>query len=215
MWKIPVIFVIFIHMSVGLLNFVTETQQQQKQQQLGKIIHTTTTLSHPRHGLVATSSGELVFFAGGNSSTGASDRVDIYNVTSGSWATTLSLFLVMNLQPLPHKILSSLLEVGMGISTTFLNQVDIYNTLNGSWFAANLTQPRNGLAATSVGNLVLFGGGWNSTYPSSVVDVFSVTSNTWTTATLSVGRFILAATPLKKYCILWRRTGWIKLFECD
>jgi hypothetical protein len=75
--------VVFLHMSVGLLNFVTETQQQQ-----GNIIHTTATLSQARWKLAATSSGELVFFAGGRNSTGPSDRVDIYDVTSGSWTTT-------------------------------------------------------------------------------------------------------------------------------
>jgi hypothetical protein len=98
---------VILHLSVGLLNCgKTETQQQQ-----GNIIHTTTTLSEARAGLAATSSGELVFFAGGHSSTGPTDRVDIYNVTSGNWTTaTLSLFLVLNLQPLPHKILSSLVE---------------------------------------------------------------------------------------------------------
>jgi hypothetical protein len=64
----------FLNMLVGLLNFVkTETQQQQ-----GNITHTTTTLSQARCCLAATSSGELVFFAGGLNSTGQpSDRVDI------------------------------------------------------------------------------------------------------------------------------------------
>jgi hypothetical protein len=53
---------------------------------------TTTTLSQARYVLAATSSGELVFFAGGYNSTGPSNRVDIYNVTSGSWTTsTLSI----------------------------------------------------------------------------------------------------------------------------
>jgi hypothetical protein len=87
---------------------VGETQQQ------GNIIHTTTTVSQARCCLAATSSGELVFFVGGNNSTGQpSDRVDIYNVTSGNWKQPLSLFLVLDLQPFPHKILSSLVEVGM------------------------------------------------------------------------------------------------------
>jgi hypothetical protein len=85
---ICVIFMIFVH--VNLLNFVRESQQQQ-----GNIIHTTTTLSQARFCLAATSSGELVFFAGGRNSTGqASNQVDIYNVTSESWtiATLYSSF---------------------------------------------------------------------------------------------------------------------------
>jgi hypothetical protein len=55
------------------------------QQQEGNITHTTTTLSQARFRFASTSSGELVFFAGGNNSTGASDQVDIYNVTSENW----------------------------------------------------------------------------------------------------------------------------------
>jgi hypothetical protein len=56
------------------------------------IIHTTTTLSQARYRLAATSSDEFVFFAGGWTETGTSDRVDIYNVTSGNWTTsTLSI----------------------------------------------------------------------------------------------------------------------------
>jgi hypothetical protein len=88
MWVTWTVFVMFLQMSVGLLNFVTETQQQQ-----GNITHTTTTLSQARYALAATSSGELVFFGGGYDSTGQpSDRVDIHNVTSGSWTTsTLSI----------------------------------------------------------------------------------------------------------------------------
>jgi hypothetical protein len=61
--SLSLIVVMFLHLSVGLLNFVTETQQQQK----GNITHTTTTtLSQARYLLVSTSSGELVFVGGRN-----------------------------------------------------------------------------------------------------------------------------------------------------
>jgi hypothetical protein len=53
-----------LHLSVGLLNFVTETQQQQ-----ANITHIITTLNEARERLAATSSGELVFFGGGYNST--------------------------------------------------------------------------------------------------------------------------------------------------
>jgi hypothetical protein len=92
MWMICVILVVFLHVLIGLLNFVTETQQQQQQQQQqGNIIHATTTLSQIRSNLASTSSGKLVFFGGGRVCDDypcESDRVDIYNVTSGSWTTT-------------------------------------------------------------------------------------------------------------------------------
>jgi hypothetical protein len=173
--------VVFLYVSVGLLNFVkTETHQQQER----NITHTTTTLSQARYRLASTSSGELVFFAGGWTETGqASDRVDIYNVTSGSWTTST---LSVRRAELAATSSQNLVFFGGGSGPS--NRVDIYNTLNGNWSTATLSQPRSGLVATSVGNLVLFGGGGN------VVDVFHMTKNTWTNTTLSQPRSWLAAT---------------------
>jgi hypothetical protein len=48
--------------------------------------------------------------------------------------------------------------------------------------------------ATSVGNLALFAGGLANGGVSSVVDIYNVSSNTWTTASLSQARVYLAAT---------------------
>jgi hypothetical protein len=58
-----------------------------------------------------------------------------------------------------------------------------------------LSQPRAALAATSIGDLVLFGGDRNSSNGASkVVDVYNVSSNRWTTATLSQPGSRLTAT---------------------
>jgi hypothetical protein len=71
--------VMFLHMSVGLLNFVTEAQQR-------NITHTTTTLSEVRSRLISTSSNELVFFGDGYNSTGqASDRADMSLKSTWVW----------------------------------------------------------------------------------------------------------------------------------
>jgi hypothetical protein len=61
---------------------------------------------------------------------------------------------------------------------------------------ATLSEARFWLAATSSGDLVIFGGGLNTTSPytpSDRVDICNVTSGIWTTATLSVPRYQLAA----------------------
>jgi hypothetical protein len=60
---------------------------------------------------------------------------------------------------------------------------------------ATLSEARDWLAATSSGDLVLFGGGVNATpyTPSDRVDICNVTSRSWTTATLSIPRIELAA----------------------
>jgi len=165
------------------------------------IIQTTATLGQARSNLAATSLGELVFFGGGLSATGASDRVDISNVTTGSWTTvTLSV---------PRAYLAAassgnlVFFAGGWNGTTFYNQVDIYNVSNGSWSTATLTQARYALAGTSVGNLVLFGGGFNYTSWSNVVDIYNVATNTWTTATLSQARSLLAATSVSNRLALF------------
>jgi len=181
--------------------------------QQGYIIHETATLSQSRTRLAATTAGELVFFGGGFNETGAfgspgiaSDRVDIYNVTSGIWTTaTLSV---------PRGDLAAtssgtlVFFAGGWNRTVIFNQVDIYNTSDRSWSIAKLSQARWGLAATSVGDLVLIGGGF-----SNVVDIYNVTTNMWTTATLSQPRhFPAAVTVANRYALF---TGGYGSFYLD
>jgi len=190
---------LFLILQVVLLTNNVCAQQQQST----NVNHSIVTLSEARSLLAAASSGELVFFGGGFNATGPSDRVDVYNVTSGNWTTaTLSL-------PRGNLAATSsgnLVLFGGGAngtlyttSTTFYNQVDIYNTSDGSWGTATLSQARAYFAATSVANLVLFGGGHcqGSTCFSNVVDIYNESTNNWANATLSVAREGLAATSTK------------------
>src|SRR5690606_39041651 len=52
---------------------------------------------------------------------------------------------------------------------------DVYNSLNDTWTTATLSQPRYWLAATNVGHLALFAGGYDTetTSYSVRVDIFS------------------------------------------
>jgi hypothetical protein len=72
---------------LSILIFWIDVEAQPQQQQTGTLLlfnHTTATLSEGRAYLAATSSGELVLFAGGwNATEQASARVDILNVSSG------------------------------------------------------------------------------------------------------------------------------------
>jgi hypothetical protein len=195
--------VILIVLSSGKKEHIADcvdTQQTPPQPQTN-ITLTITTLSQARSGPAATSLNELVFFGGGVNATGESDRVDIYNVTSGSW-TTATLSIARH--ELAATSSGNLVFFGGGWNqtggTTPYNQVDIYNISDNSWSTATLSQARAGLAATSVGNVILFAGGYNSNttfnpaYFSNVVDIYNVTSGTWSSATLSQGRWYLAAT---------------------
>jgi len=132
------------------------SMSQTNTRSLPGLMHMSARLSQARYLLAATSSGELVLFGGGGNSTGYSDQVDMYNVTSGSWTTaTLSVPRI----DLAAASSGNLVFFAGGDETTASNQVDIYNVSTGSWRTATLSQARYGLAATSVGSLVIFGGG--------------------------------------------------------
>jgi hypothetical protein len=81
--------------------------------------------------------------------------------------------------------------------------VDIYDISSDSWSSASLSEARYDLATAVVNNKVLFAGGirqrpntpanyytWEA---SDMVDIYDVSSNTWSTASLSEARIGLAA----------------------
>jgi hypothetical protein len=93
------------------------------------ITHTTATLCYP-----AATSGELVFFAGGQSAIvglQASARVDILNVSSGIWTTTT---LSQPRTQLTATSSRNLVFFGGGWNgkLIYYNLVDIYNISSGS-----------------------------------------------------------------------------------
>jgi hypothetical protein len=57
-----------------------------------------------------------------------------------------------------------------------------------------LSQSRYSLASSSIGDIVVFGGGRTGSSYSSVVDVYNITSNSWFTLNLSQPRSDLAST---------------------
>jgi hypothetical protein len=179
------------------------------------IVHTTATLSEGRWRLAATSSGEIVFFAGGYNATVVRNNVDMCNVTSGIWTTaTLS----VPRSRLAAASSENLVLFGGGFdgNSVSYNQVDIYNISDGSWSTATLSQARDSLAATSVGDIVLFGGGYNGTVYFNVVDIYNVTSNKWTTATLSQARYYPAATSVaNRYALFAGGTNGIAFSNVD
>jgi hypothetical protein len=80
---------------------------------------------------------------------------------------------------------------------TFVSVVEIYNVRTQQWLPEQwLSQSRSRLAATSVGDLVLFGGGRGNTgILMKVVDVLDVINMHWLpTMDLSVSRYRLVAT---------------------
>jgi hypothetical protein len=86
---------------------------------------------------------------------------------------------------------------GDGVGDFQTDRVDIYDASTDKWSRANLSAPRELIAAATVGDKVLFAGG--VTPPSSygilkTVDIYDNTTNTWSTAELSQARMDINAT---------------------
>ncbi len=80
--------------------------------------------------------------------------------------------------------------------------VDIYNAARDRWTTSKLSQARQSLAATTVGSLAIFAGGFtNGLVPSKVVDIYDASTNRWSTAELSQARGELAATTVGNLAI--------------
>ena len=78
--------------------------------------------------------------------------------------------------------------------------VDAYDTILTRTTPTALSQVRHLLAATSVGNYALFGGGYDSSY-SAVVDAYDTTLTRSTPTALSKARDFLAATSVGNYAL--------------
>lgn len=72
-------------------------------------------------------------------------------------------------------------------------RVDIYDAKTNSWSTAELSEPRCGIIAAASGNKVIFSGGYNQNDNYTLmfsrrVDIYDISTNTWTTATMTEPR---------------------------
>ena len=133
--------------------------------------------------------------------------VDIYDISSNTWSTH---FLVPEDPQFTHfrfgagvASVGNKIFIGGGGDAFGDNQsskVDIYNASTNTWSIQHLSADRQGLAAATVGDKVLFAGGFGYPYGGSAwgefntVDIYDNTTNTWSTARLSEARMELTAT---------------------
>jgi len=78
---------------------------------------------------------------------------------------------------------------------TLSSVVDIFNSETNAWSTAELSEAREFLTATTVGNTAIFGGG-KCTSNVFNVDFYEAQSDTWTSTNLVHPRFSLAATTI-------------------
>jgi len=151
----------------------------------------TASLSQARDFVCSTSSGNKVFFAGGDLGASRSNVVDIYDNGTGLWTTST---LSIARRSLTAAVLGQKVYFSGGYTgSTSTNRVDIYDIPTGAWTQASLSIGRNSLASAVVGTKLIIAGGTDpSNAKSAVIDIYDSSTGLWTTATLSVGRDDLA-----------------------
>jgi len=161
-------------------------------------------LSEARGLLAATALGdELAFFAGGQNHAGnKSAAVDIFNASDGSWSvaalsTPRSMLAASSAAGRFALFAGGELAEHEGNTSRadVTDRVDVYDRWSGAWSTAALVVPRKKLAATSMGDLAIFGGGYLSGGGGSRAewDMFDGATRAWSAGNLSASRMRLQA----------------------
>ncbi|MGK2861612.1 MAG: Kelch repeat-containing protein [Chitinophagaceae bacterium] len=172
------------------------------------------TLSKARYNIVAGAAGNKILFAGGfyivprcwyDSSEDMpgwydcryeSNRVDIYNTSTQSWAThdLARNYYSHNRSHEPAVTVGNKIFFSGGADTVnnaWSDKVDVYDASANNWSVIQLSEPRVSPAVGALSNKVFFAGGStqgpNSTV-SGKVDIYDVSTNSWSSATLSEAR---------------------------
>jgi hypothetical protein len=161
----------------------------------------TAELSTPRYDITAITAGDKVFFAGGNNPLPAT-TVDIYDASTNTWSVTAL--------PLPRSGMAAAAIGGKvffaggpalinGVAET--DRVEIYDLATRTWSVRLLTERKYGVSAVTLGNKIYFAGGIyhyggmgadDYTHISDRIEIYDNATGTWTTSTLSEGKYALA-----------------------
>lgn len=162
----------------------------------------TAQLSLPRSFLATAVLGSKVFFAGGYAGGSPSSRVDIYDAVTGTW-TTKDLSIARQRMAAAAAGNKVLFAGGSSGFFKYSHQVDIYDGSNGTWAASSLSNrtPTGtvGMSATAIGNKIYIAGeasdadAWDHGSFSSTINIYDVTTNTWSLSDLSIPRGYMAA----------------------
>ena len=148
---------------------------------------TTAELSEPRKGIAVAVLGKKIYFAGGEKGIhpiSFSSRVEIYDTETNEWTKT----------EISNKEEALLAGAAAGTKVLFAGgeTAHIYDTLTNTWTNANLSQKVGdwgpsvgGITATVIDNSIYLAGGVGDLEVHNTIDIYNVTTNTWSTSFLN------------------------------
>jgi len=161
----------------------------------------TAELSQPRTGVTTVVLGNKIFLGGGWAGRDPSSRVDIYDAVTNTWSTAELSMARGNMcaAAAGNKVLFA---GGANGFFKYSTTVDIYDAVTNTWSASSLTgrTPTGtvGMTATSIGDKIYFAGegsdwfAWDFGSISSTINIYDVSTNTWSLSDLSIARGFMA-----------------------
>jgi len=168
---------------------------------------TTAELSKARGYMTTAVLGNKIFFAGGFDQTGfGSSRVDIYDVSTNLWTTTelsRGRYLMAGAAAGNKVLFAGGFQWANVTNDPYPTIVDIYDVSTNTWSVQPLgNRPPDaslGIAATVVGTKIYLAGagndwpGWDFGDISSTINIYDVSTNTWSISSLSEEKGFMAA----------------------
>ena len=146
-------------------------------------------ISQKRFDLAATISGEKLFIAGGQTFTGLSSVVDIYNLKTKSWSTNNLTHPRNSMQAVSQY--GKVFFVGSSGITAHSNALDIYDDANDQWTSIKIPNAMYAKALAVYNDELLIGGNKN-------IDIYNIQNNEWKTKVLSQPRSGMCAVSSSK-----------------
>ena len=148
---------------------------------------TTTNFSEAKTAVGAVVYGSKVWFGGGSTNTGATDRVEIYDIATGKWS--LEQLSIQRGFPATGAVGGKIFFAG-GINFgnfEHYSRIDIFDTLTLTWTMEELSTQKFDVAAVSYGDQLFLAGGVNlaTGINDSTVDIYHAGTGQWTKAWLS------------------------------
>jgi len=134
------------------------------------IVHHTVELSQARKNPAEVATSSRAVFAGGRGLLGDSDRVDYYDIETGTWSTGTLPESINNQQAAATQDVA--VFAGGTVRGGVRDFAFVFENAAGSFDFQHLSVPRHEHAAAAVGNKILFAGGWADERSDSVDSCF-------------------------------------------